>query len=81
VSKDTEQKRQEDRDEGQMAKWFTIGIEFTLVVVAGAAIGYLLDMVFNSLPGFMIMGFFAGFARMIYVILLRAGYFDRDSKK
>jgi F0F1-type ATP synthase assembly protein I len=81
VDKETEPKKQEGRDDGQMAKWLTIGIEFTLVVVAGAALGYLLDVVFDSLPGFIIIGFFAGFARMIYVILFRAGYFDRDREK
>lgn len=50
----------------------SIGIEFAFVCAIGAGVGYWLDTIENSSPGWMIIGFFVGFGFMVYVMLKRA---------
>ena len=55
-------------------KWMGIGIEFCLVVGGFAFLGYLLDSYLgDTSPGFLIFGFFIGFAYMMYTMIKRAG--------
>lgn len=53
-------------------RWMSIGIEFAFVCAIGAGIGYWLDTLEDSSPAWMVMGFFAGFGFMVYVMLKRA---------
>jgi F0F1-type ATP synthase assembly protein I len=53
-------------------RWLSIGIEFAIVCGIGAGVGYWLDTLENTKPGWMVMGFFVGFGIMIYIILKRA---------
>jgi F0F1-type ATP synthase assembly protein I len=53
-------------------RWMSIGIEFAIVCGIGAAVGYWLDTLEDSSPGLMIIGFFAGFGIMFYIMLKRA---------
>jgi F0F1-type ATP synthase assembly protein I len=53
-------------------RWMSIGMEFAIVCGIGAGVGYWLDTLENTKPGWMVMGFFVGFGIMIYIILKRA---------
>lgn len=65
-------------------RWMAVGIEFCIVCGVCAAIGYWLDTLEDTAPGWMVMGFFVGFAIMVYTMLKRAQSsneeIERDSK-
>lgn len=70
--------------------WMGVGIEFAIVVVFFTYLGKYLDTFQNTFPGFMVMGFLAGFALEMHIILKRAGVLkskkqkeqeEKDSKK
>lgn len=50
-----------------------VGIEFCVVAGGAAWLGNCLDKLSDTSPGFMIMGFFAGFGYMLYTMIKRAG--------
>ena len=54
-----------------------IGVEFVLVIGFCAFLGWLADQAEGTSPGWMILGFFAGFGIMFYTMLQRA---KRDDK-
>jgi F0F1-type ATP synthase assembly protein I len=60
--------------------WMGVGIEFALVVVFFAYLGKYLDKFQDTSPGFMIMGFFVGFAIEMNLILRRAGVIKSKKK-
>ncbi len=49
-----------------------IGIEFCLVVGIFCVIGYFLDKLEDTSPGWMILGFFVGFGVMLYLMVKRS---------
>jgi len=49
-----------------------VGIEFCLVVGIFCVIGYFLDKLENTSPGWMILGFFVGFGVMLYLMVKRS---------
>jgi ATP synthase protein I len=53
-----------------MASWE--GIAFTLLagIVLGFAVGYGLDRLFGTLPLFLLLGVFAGFAVALYAVFM-----------
>jgi len=53
-------------------RWMGIGIEFCLVVGIFCVIGYFLDKLENTSPGWMILGFFVGFGVMLYLMVKRS---------
>lgn len=53
-------------------QWMAIGIEFAIVCGVCAGVGYWLDTLENTAPGWMVMGFFVGFGIMVYTMLKRA---------
>jgi F0F1-type ATP synthase assembly protein I len=53
-------------------RWMGIGIEFCLVVGFFCLIGYFLDKLENTSPGWMILGFFVGFGVMLYMMIKRS---------
>lgn len=53
-------------------RWMGIGIEFCLVVGVFCLIGYFLDKLENTSPGWMILGFFVGFGVMLYLMVKRS---------
>jgi len=61
-------------------RWFGIGFEFCIVVGFFCVIGYFLDTLENTSPGWLIMGFFVGFGVMFYNMVKRAKKED-DSQK
>ncbi len=56
-------------------RWMGIGVEFCIVVGGATWLGHWLDTLSKTSPGFMIMGFFAGFIWMLYTMIKRAGGF------
>jgi F0F1-type ATP synthase assembly protein I len=54
-------------------RWMGVGIEFCMVAGGAAWIGNWLDKLTDTSPGFMIMGFFAGFGYMLYTMIKRSG--------
>lgn len=74
---------QDDRDNEEFGRsairWLGIGIEFVIVVGGCAWLGWLLDKWQDTDPGFMIMGFLAGFVRMLHVMLRRADFFKKKN--
>lgn len=50
-----------------------VGIEFCAVAGGAAWIGNWLDKHTDTSPGFMLMGFFAGFGYMLYTMIKRSG--------
>lgn len=77
MNKKPKRRKVETDPDEHWAKWLTIGIEFIVVVMSFTAVGFLLDQLDDTLPGFMVMGFLAGFGLMMYLILKRSGYFDQ----
>jgi F0F1-type ATP synthase assembly protein I len=65
-------------------RWMAVGIEFCIVCGICTGIGYWLDTLENTKPGWMVMGFFVGFGVMVYTMLKRAQSsneeIERDSK-
>jgi F0F1-type ATP synthase assembly protein I len=59
-------------------RWMGIGIEFALVIGICAYLGYRLDEIEGTSPGWMILGFFVGFGIMFYSMYQRA---KRDEKE
>ena len=57
-----------------------MGFEFCIVVGFFCVIGYFLDTLENTSPGWLIMGFFVGFGVMFYNMVKRAKKED-DSQK
>ena len=53
-------------------RWMGIGIEFCLVIGVFVFVGYWLDKLEDTSPAWMILGFFAGFGVMMYIIVKRA---------
>ena len=53
-------------------RWMGIGIEFCLVISVFCLIGYYLDTLEGTSPGWLILGFFVGFGVMLYLMLKRA---------
>lgn len=69
-----ENQSQPDKDWRMLAaRWMGVGIEFCVVVLGFAGLGYLADRWLDSEPGFTIIGFFIGFAVMLYTLIKRAG--------
>lgn len=54
-------------------RWMGVGIEFCVVVLGFAGLGYMADNWLDTEPGFLIIGFFVGFAVMLYSMIKRAG--------
>jgi F0F1-type ATP synthase assembly protein I len=53
-------------------RWMGVGFEFLIVVGLCVWGGYWLDKVEGTSPGWMILGFFVGFASMLYMMIQRA---------
>ena len=53
-------------------RWMGVGLEFCLVVSLFCFAGYFLDKKEGTAPGWMLIGFFVGFAFMLRVMLKRA---------
>lgn len=53
-------------------RWMGVGIEFCLVVGFFCLIGWFLDKLEDTSPGWMIMGFFVGFGVMLYLMVKRS---------
>lgn len=60
-------------------RWMGIGIEFCLVIGFFCMIGYFLDTLEDTSPGWMIMGFFVGFGVMLYMMVKRSQKDESDS--
>jgi len=58
-----------------------VGIEFAIVCGVCAGIGYWLDTLEGTQPGWMIMGFFVGFWIMVYTMLKRAQHSNEEIEK
>lgn len=59
-------------------RWMGVGFEFILVVGFFVFIGYWLDQWEGTSPGWMILGFFVGFAAMMYIIVKRAKLTEKE---
>jgi F0F1-type ATP synthase assembly protein I len=57
------------RQSNLYAKWAGFGIEFCGVLAVFCYIGYKLDQWLNSSPWFLLVGFFLGFAGMLYLVI------------
>ena len=65
---------QDDKDWRRLSvRWMGVGIEFCIVVLGFTGLGYMADKWLDSEPGFLIIGFFIGFAVMLYSMIKRAG--------
>jgi uncharacterized membrane protein len=53
-------------------RWMGGGFEFLIVIGACVWGGYWMDKLEDTSPGWMILGFFIGFAIMLYVLIQRA---------
>ena len=53
-------------------RWMGVGFEFCVVVGFFCLIGYFLDKLENTSPGWLIVGFFVGFGVMFYMMIKRA---------
>ena len=53
-------------------RWMGVGIEFCIVVGFFCFIGYFLDKLEDTSPGWMILGFFVGFGVMLYIMVKRS---------
>lgn len=62
-------------------RWMGVGFEFCIVCGLGAAVGYWLDTFQKTSPGWLIMGFFAGFGMMFYLLLKRAKSSNEEIEK
>jgi F0F1-type ATP synthase assembly protein I len=74
--KDTAQEKSDKENWQELGwRWIGVGIEFVVVVGIFSYGGYWLDKSgdTDTSPGFMIMGFFVGFAVMLYTMIKRAG--------
>jgi len=64
------QQPQPDKNKWQsLIKWSGLGIEFAGVILIFTYFGYKLDEKFNTLPWFLLGGFFIGFIGMFYLII------------
>ena len=59
-------------------RWMGVGFEFCLVIGFFVFIGYWLDKLEDTSPGWMILGFFVGFAVMMYIIIKRAKMTEQE---
>ena len=59
-------------------RWMGVGFEFCLVIGAFVFVGYWLDKIEDTSPGWMILGFFVGFAVMMYVVIKRAKLTEKE---
>ncbi|MBL7214341.1 MAG: AtpZ/AtpI family protein [Phycisphaerae bacterium] len=59
-------------------RWMGIGFEFLFVIGFFVFIGFWLDKLENTSPGWMILGFFIGFAVMMYIVVKRAKITERE---
>jgi F0F1-type ATP synthase assembly protein I len=59
-------------------RWMGVGFEFCLVIGFFVLIGYWLDKVEDTSPGWMILGFFIGFGVMMYIIVKRAKMTEKE---
>jgi len=50
-------------------RWVGFGLEFCGVLAVCCYLGYKLDQRLNSSPWFLLVGFFVGFAGMLYLII------------
>jgi len=75
-----DENQSEDQDQinlyRQSYRWMGVGIEFAIVIGFFCWLGSLLDKIDDTFPGFMILGFFVGFAFMLYTLIKRS----KDSK-
>jgi F0F1-type ATP synthase assembly protein I len=62
-------------------RWMAIGIEFAIVCGMCAAVGYWLDTLEGTQPGWMILGFFVGFGIMVHTMLKRAQKSNEEIEK
>lgn len=62
-------------------RWMGIGIEFALVIGICAFLGYKLDEVEGTSPGWMILGFFVGFGIMFYTMVKRAKREEKEDEE
>jgi F0F1-type ATP synthase assembly protein I len=62
-------------------RWMGLGFEFAVFCGIGAGVGYWLDTLENTSPGWLIMGFFAGFGTMFYLMLKRAKSSNEEIEK
>ncbi|AQT69395.1 Putative F0F1-ATPase subunit [Anaerohalosphaera lusitana] len=79
MSENNDQRDQNDR--WAAFAWMGIGIEFCAVVGFFMWLGSKLDKLQDTFPGFMIIGFFVGFALMLYIMIQRAGGLKGDGSK
>ena len=74
--------QKEESDNSNYYSWVSVGIEFAVLIGIGAFLGYLLDTIQDTEPGFIIIGALAGFAFEMYIVLKRAGLVKgKDGKK
>ena len=59
-------------------RWMGVGFEFCLVIGAFVFVGYWLDKIEDTSPGWMILGFFFCFAVMMYVVIKRAKMTEKE---
>lgn len=62
-------------------RWMGVGIEFCLVIGVFCLVGYYLDTLEGTSPGWMILGFFVGFGVMLYLMLKRAKKDEDEQSK
>ena len=62
-------------------QWMGVGLEFCLVIGFFVFIGYLLDKLENTIPAWMILGFFTGFGLMLWIVVKRVKLTEREFDK
>jgi|GEM_PF-1234300 len=62
-------------------RWMGIGFEFCIICGGMAWLGAQLDKLEKTSPGWLIMGFFAGFGIMFYIMLKRAKSSNEEIEK
>ncbi len=65
----------DDRD--NPAGYWTIGVEFAVIFLAGVGVGYLLDWWTDSLPGFLLLGAALGFGAALHRLIRQAREIQR----
>lgn len=59
----------------------TLGLEFAVAVVCGAAAGYFADRHFNATPWLTVAGAFLGFALGLYILIKTAVQLTKNEPK
>ena len=62
----------QDDDKADYMRWAGVGIEFCGVLGIFCYLGYRLDEALNTSPWLLVVGFFMGFAGMLYILIKQA---------